>query len=85
MPAARPPGSCSGTSARCWRNWPWAAAASALPSHPAAEEPHPLGAEKLDFLISTNPGAAEQPLARVASGGELSRISLAIQVVSRGP
>jgi DNA repair protein RecN (Recombination protein N) len=48
------------------------------------QEPHPLGAEEVDFLISTNPGAAEQALARVASGGELSRISLAIQVVAAG-
>ncbi len=33
-------------------------------------------------MISTNPGSEPQPLGRIASGGELSRISLAIQVVA---
>ncbi|MEM8659303.1 MAG: DNA repair protein RecN [Pseudomonadota bacterium] len=45
-------------------------------------DPHPHGAEDVEILISTNPGAATQPLAKIASGGELSRISLAIQVVT---
>jgi DNA repair protein RecN (Recombination protein N) len=40
------------------------------------------GDEAVEFLVSTNPGAAPQPLAKVASGGELSRISLAIQVIT---
>ena len=44
--------------------------------------PHPHGSEDIEFLISTNPGAAPQPLGKIASGGELSRISLAIQVVT---
>mgnify|MGYP003109389973 CR=1 FL=1 len=44
--------------------------------------PHPHGAEDIEFLISTNPGSAPQPLGKIASGGELSRISLAIQVVT---
>lgn len=44
--------------------------------------PHPGGMEEVEFLISTNPGAAPQSLARIASGGELSRISLAIQVAT---
>ncbi len=43
---------------------------------------HQYGQESIEFLISTNPGQAPQPLARIASGGELSRISLAIQVVT---
>lgn len=43
---------------------------------------HPNGAEEVEFLISTNPGSDPQPLQRVASGGELSRISLAIQVAT---
>ncbi|MBT8139741.1 MAG: DNA repair protein RecN [Gammaproteobacteria bacterium] len=38
------------------------------------------GTESIEFLISTVPGKSAQPLAKVASGGELSRISLAIQV-----
>jgi DNA repair protein RecN (Recombination protein N) len=46
------------------------------------DDPNPLGAETLEFLISTNPGQPPRPLAKVASGGELSRISLAIQVVA---
>jgi DNA repair protein RecN (Recombination protein N) len=45
-------------------------------------DPHPHGNEDIEFLISTNPGAAPQPLGKIASGGELSRISLAIQVVT---
>ncbi len=42
--------------------------------------PHPEGCDKVDFLVSANPGLPPRPLAKVASGGELSRISLAIQV-----
>ncbi|MCF7982127.1 MAG: DNA repair protein RecN [Pseudomonadales bacterium] len=41
----------------------------------------PYGKEEIEFLISTNPGQAPRPLQKVASGGELSRISLAIQVI----
>jgi DNA repair protein RecN (Recombination protein N) len=40
------------------------------------------GLESIEFLVSANPGQPLQPLARVASGGELSRISLAIQVAT---
>jgi len=40
------------------------------------------GLEEVEFLISTNSGQSPKPLARIASGGELSRISLAIQVVT---
>lgn len=39
------------------------------------------GLDRLEFLISTNPGQPPKALQKVASGGELSRISLAIQVV----
>lgn len=38
------------------------------------------GLEELEILVSTNPGQPHRPLAKVASGGEISRISLAIQV-----
>jgi len=38
------------------------------------------GQESVEFQVSANPGMPLQPLSRVASGGELSRISLAIQV-----
>jgi len=47
-----------------------------------AEKTSPLGNEKVSFQISTNPGSPSKPLNKVASGGELSRISLAIQVVT---
>lgn len=40
------------------------------------------GLERIEFLVTANPGQPLQPLARVASGGELSRISLAIQVAT---
>jgi DNA repair protein RecN (Recombination protein N) len=42
------------------------------------------GAERVEFCVTTNPGQAVQPLAKVASGGELARISLAIQVIAAG-
>jgi DNA repair protein RecN (Recombination protein N) len=40
------------------------------------------GADEIEFLVSANPGQPPRPLAKVASGGELSRISLAIQVAA---
>src|SRR6267142_485455 len=40
------------------------------------------GNEQVEFLVSTNPGTEPRALAKVASGGELSRISLAIQVIT---
>ena len=45
-------------------------------------KPRADGFENVEFLISTNPGAAAQSLQKIASGGELSRISLAIQVIT---
>jgi DNA repair protein RecN (Recombination protein N) len=44
--------------------------------------PSPLGMDTVCFVVSTNPGQPMQPIAKVASGGELSRISLAIQVIT---
>lgn len=50
---------------------------------PAADDaPRPSGMESAEFEVSTNPGQPPRPLARIASGGELSRISLAIQVIA---
>ena len=43
---------------------------------------HPNGLEEIEFLISTNPGQTPKSLNKIASGGELSRISLAIQVTT---
>ena len=44
----------------------------------------PYGIDNIEFLISANPGQKTQPLAKIASGGELSRMSLAIQVIASG-
>ena len=43
-------------------------------------KPHRNGNNQVEFLVSANPGQALLPLRKVASGGELSRISLAVQV-----
>ncbi len=40
------------------------------------------GADEIEFLVSANPGHPPRPLAKTASGGELSRISLALQVAT---
>ena len=45
-------------------------------------EPQRNGKDTIEFLVSTNPGLPAKPLTKVASGGELSRISLAIQVTT---
>jgi DNA repair protein RecN (Recombination protein N) len=45
-----------------------------------AERPQAHGADQVEYLVGINPGQPDRPLTRVASGGELSRISLAIQV-----
>jgi DNA repair protein RecN (Recombination protein N) len=42
----------------------------------------PHGTDDIEFLVSANPGQPPRSLAKVASGGELSRISLAIQVAA---
>jgi DNA repair protein RecN (Recombination protein N) len=42
------------------------------------------GSDDIEFLVSANPGQPLKALAKVASGGELSRISLAIQVAAAG-
>lgn len=42
----------------------------------------PNGMDDIELLVSTNPGQTPRSLAKVASGGELSRISLAIQMVT---
>jgi DNA repair protein RecN (Recombination protein N) len=52
-----------------------------------ALNPYPMegsvhGSEQVEFLVAANPGVEARALAKVASGGELSRISLAIQVIT---
>ena len=49
---------------------------------PDAAEPAPQGVDSIEFLVSANPGQPLKSLAKVASGGELSRISLAVQVAA---
>ena len=49
---------------------------------PAPGEFGPYGSDDIEFLVSANPGQPMKNLAKVASGGELSRISLAVQVAA---
>ena len=53
-------------------------AVEADPDH----DPQLAGADHVEFLVSANPGEPPKPVAKVASGGELSRISLAVQVAA---
>lgn len=46
----------------------------------APADPGPSGADRVEFEISTNPGAAFGPLTKIASGGEMSRFILALKV-----
>ena len=58
-----------------------------LPGSGPAEEPvavRATGVDDVDLLLAANPGAPLRPIARAASGGELSRVMLAIQVVLAG-
>ncbi|TNF07588.1 MAG: DNA repair protein RecN [Gammaproteobacteria bacterium] len=55
----------------------------AVELHPGnPDKPSAHGLESVEFLIATNPGTEPKPLSKIASGGELSRISLAIQVIA---
>ncbi len=45
-------------------------------------DPRAFGLDDIDYLISANPGQQPMPISKVASGGELSRMSLAIQVIA---
>jgi DNA repair protein RecN (Recombination protein N) len=46
----------------------------------SSTEPAPHGVDQIEFRVTANPGQPLRPLAKVASGGELSRLSLAVQV-----
>jgi len=50
----------------------------------SGDEPDSQGRERCEFTVSANPGMPLRPLRRVASGGELSRIGLAIEVATVG-
>jgi DNA repair protein RecN (Recombination protein N) len=47
-------------------------------------EPGPSGYDRIEFLIAPNPGQPIAPLAKIASGGELSRIMLAVKTIFAG-
>ncbi|MBL7033097.1 MAG: DNA repair protein RecN [Candidatus Delongbacteria bacterium] len=49
---------------------------------PRVELPHADGSEQCEFRIATNPGMSAEPLEEVASGGELSRVMLALKSIS---
>jgi DNA repair protein RecN (Recombination protein N) len=50
----------------------------------ASDRPLAAGAERCEFLVSANPGQPPRALRKIASGGELARISLAIEVAALG-
>ncbi|MCX6113452.1 MAG: hypothetical protein NTY22_09290 [Proteobacteria bacterium] len=45
-------------------------------------EPSPSGIDRVDYLISTNPGEPMKLISRIASGGEMSRLMLAVQAAT---
>ncbi|MBV8666524.1 MAG: DNA repair protein RecN [Burkholderiaceae bacterium] len=45
-------------------------------------EPQAFGLEQVEFLVAAHPGTTPKPLSKVASGGELARIALAISVIA---
>jgi DNA repair protein RecN (Recombination protein N) len=53
-------------------------------NHNENDEPQSQGLERCEFLVSANPGQPTRALRKVASGGELARISLAIEVATLG-
>ncbi len=53
-------------------------------THESQRAPSLLGNDGVDFLVSANPGQPTKPLRKVASGGELARISLALEVAAQG-
>ena len=62
-------------------HWRWRGGAFEVALNPLAEgSAH--GLEQVEFLVAGHAGSTPRPLAKVASGGELSRISLAIQTVT---
>lgn len=52
-----------------------------LSTHEALEDWSPTGADAIQFVVQTNRGEAARPLGKIASGGELSRLMLAIRRV----
>jgi len=57
---------------------------SELGNDPTASSPPEWGVDRVEFLFSANPGETPRPLRKIASGGELSRVTLAIKAVLAG-
>ena len=55
---------------------------NAMLSPLSEQAPQPHGTDRVEFLVTTNPDQAPGPINKVASGGELSRIGLAIQAAT---
>ena len=60
------------------------AAAAASPAETTTAGLSASGADQIEFYLSANPGEDPKPLARIASGGELSRIMLALKTLTAG-
>jgi len=52
-----------------------------IPAQTTMEDMRPDGLDRIEFMISPNPGEELRPLSKIASGGELSRIMLAIRTI----
>jgi DNA repair protein RecN (Recombination protein N) len=50
----------------------------------ALDEPTPSGFDAIEFMVQTNPGLPMQPLRKIASGGEVGRLMLAVKSVLAG-
>jgi DNA repair protein RecN (Recombination protein N) len=55
-----------------------------LADDPTSPAPPESGADRVEFLFSANPGEELRPLRKIASGGELSRVTLAVKTVLAG-
>ncbi len=54
------------------------------PEHPSPEDVLVDGMDKVTFLFRPNPGLPPRPLSQIASGGELSRVMLALRIATSG-
>ncbi len=66
-----------------WRRWPCRTPGSPWRIRPL-DAPGPHGADDVEIRLAAHPGAPSLPLSKGASGGELSRVMLAIEVVFAG-
>ena len=83
-PARRRATSWRAGSPRSSPSWRWTARASRSRSSPIPSGFGAGGAETVEFLVATNPGMPASPLKEAASGGELSRIMLALTGLASG-